>query len=142
MTNATIQNQIKRRLSGEKIEFCFLNDCAIANNATSANTPEALVVRDANGSFSAGTVAATNFTGNGSGLTNIAAASITGALDNDLAAAARRAATSATTTPRANPAAWYWFEGNFEGYERNKVERLGLEAARPHRVTYRKLTRG
>jgi len=41
-----------------------------------------------------------------------------------------------------NPAAWYWFEGNFEGYERNKVERLGLEAARPHRVTYRKLTRG
>jgi ATP-binding cassette ChvD family protein len=41
----------------------------------------------------------------------------------------------------ANPAAWYWFEGNFEGYERNKVERLGLEAARPHRVTYRKLTR-
>jgi ATP-binding cassette ChvD family protein len=40
-----------------------------------------------------------------------------------------------------NPAAWYWFEGNFEGYERNKVERLGLEAARPHRVTYRKLTR-
>ncbi|HEX5401584.1 MAG TPA: energy-dependent translational throttle protein EttA [Pseudonocardiaceae bacterium] len=41
-----------------------------------------------------------------------------------------------------NPAAWYWFEGNFEGYERNKIERLGLEAARPHRVTYRKLTRG
>jgi ATP-binding cassette ChvD family protein len=41
----------------------------------------------------------------------------------------------------ANPAAWYWFEGNFEGYERNKIERLGLEAARPHRVTYRKLTR-
>ncbi|MDT5347544.1 MAG: hypothetical protein QOH91_831 [Mycobacterium sp.] len=41
-----------------------------------------------------------------------------------------------------DPAAWYWFEGNFEGYERNKVERLGLEAARPHRVTYRKLTRG
>jgi ATP-binding cassette ChvD family protein len=40
-----------------------------------------------------------------------------------------------------NPAAWYWFEGNFEGYERNKIERLGLEAARPHRVTYRKLTR-
>jgi ATP-binding cassette ChvD family protein len=40
-----------------------------------------------------------------------------------------------------NPAAWFWFEGNFEGYERNKVERLGLEAARPHRVTYRKLTR-
>jgi ATP-binding cassette ChvD family protein len=40
-----------------------------------------------------------------------------------------------------NPSAWYWFEGNFEGYERNKIERLGLEAARPHRVTYRKLTR-
>jgi ATP-binding cassette ChvD family protein len=41
-----------------------------------------------------------------------------------------------------NPAAWFWFEGNFEGYEKNKVERLGDEAARPHRVTYRKLTRG
>ncbi len=41
----------------------------------------------------------------------------------------------------ANPAAWYWFEGNFAGYEQNKVERLGDEAARPHRVTYRKLTR-
>ncbi|MFP5347115.1 MAG: energy-dependent translational throttle protein EttA, partial [Actinomycetes bacterium] len=40
-----------------------------------------------------------------------------------------------------NPAAWYWFEGNFEAYEANKVERLGAEAARPHRVTYRKLTR-
>ncbi|MFC6092086.1 energy-dependent translational throttle protein EttA [Saccharothrix lopnurensis] len=40
-----------------------------------------------------------------------------------------------------NPAQWYWFEGNFEGYEKNKVERLGAEAARPHRVTYRKLTR-
>nr|WP_297422079.1 energy-dependent translational throttle protein EttA [uncultured Actinotalea sp.] len=40
-----------------------------------------------------------------------------------------------------NPAAWYWFEGNFEAYEQNKVERLGVEAARPHRVTYRKLTR-
>jgi ATP-binding cassette ChvD family protein len=37
---------------------------------------------------------------------------------------------------------WFWFEGNFESYERNKVERLGAEAARPHRVTYRKLTRG
>ncbi len=36
---------------------------------------------------------------------------------------------------------WYWFEGNFESYEKNKVERLGAEAARPHRVTYRKLTR-
>jgi ATP-binding cassette ChvD family protein len=41
-----------------------------------------------------------------------------------------------------NPAAWFWFEGNFEGYEKNKIERLGQEAARPHRVTYRKLTRG
>ena len=40
-----------------------------------------------------------------------------------------------------NPAAWYWFEGNFASYEDNKVERLGIEAARPHRVTYRKLTR-
>ncbi|WP_163376816.1 energy-dependent translational throttle protein EttA [Dietzia sp. Alg238-R159] len=36
---------------------------------------------------------------------------------------------------------WYWFEGNFEGYEKNKVERLGPDAARPHRVTHRKLTR-
>jgi ATP-binding cassette ChvD family protein len=41
----------------------------------------------------------------------------------------------------ANPAQWFWFEGNFEGYEKNKIERLGEEAARPHRVTYRKLTR-
>jgi len=41
-----------------------------------------------------------------------------------------------------NPANWYWFEGNFESYEANKVERLGADAARPHRVTYRKLTRG
>ena len=40
-----------------------------------------------------------------------------------------------------NPAKWYWFEGNFEAYEKNKIERLGEEAARPHRVTYRKLTR-
>ena len=39
-------------------------------------------------------------------------------------------------------ASWTWFEGNFESYEKNKVERLGAEAARPHRVTYRKLTRG
>jgi len=39
-------------------------------------------------------------------------------------------------------ASWFWFEGNFEGYEKNKVERLGAEAARPHRVTYRRLTRG
>jgi ATP-binding cassette ChvD family protein len=41
----------------------------------------------------------------------------------------------------ANPANWYWFEGNFEAYEQNKVERLGPEAAAPHRSTYRKLTR-
>ncbi len=41
-----------------------------------------------------------------------------------------------------NPGAWYWFEGNFESYEANKVERLGADAARPHRVTYRKLARG
>ncbi|MDE9366294.1 energy-dependent translational throttle protein EttA [Luteipulveratus sp. YIM 133132] len=40
-----------------------------------------------------------------------------------------------------NPASWYWFEGNFEAYEENKVERLGPEAARPHRVTHRRLTR-
>src|ERR1700723_1062894 len=37
---------------------------------------------------------------------------------------------------------WFWFEGNFEAYEKNKIDRLGAEAARPHRVTYRKLTRG
>ncbi|GAC54085.1 energy-dependent translational throttle protein EttA [Gordonia amicalis] len=36
---------------------------------------------------------------------------------------------------------WFWFEGNFEAYEANKVERLGADAARPHRVTHRKLTR-
>ncbi|NMW44301.1 energy-dependent translational throttle protein EttA [Mobiluncus curtisii] len=41
-----------------------------------------------------------------------------------------------------NPAKWFWFEGNFEGYEANKIQRLGPEAARPHRVVYRKLTRG
>jgi ATP-binding cassette ChvD family protein len=40
-----------------------------------------------------------------------------------------------------NPANWYWFEGNFAAYEENKVSRLGADAARPHRVTYRKLTR-
>ncbi|HEY2947013.1 MAG TPA: energy-dependent translational throttle protein EttA [Micromonosporaceae bacterium] len=40
-----------------------------------------------------------------------------------------------------NPARWFWFEGNFDAYEKNKVDRLGAEAARPHRVTYRKLTR-
>ncbi len=40
-----------------------------------------------------------------------------------------------------NPAKWFWFEGNFESYERNKVQRMGEEAARPHRVTHRRLTR-
>jgi ATP-binding cassette ChvD family protein len=40
-----------------------------------------------------------------------------------------------------DPANWYWFEGNFASYEENKVSRLGADAARPHRVTYRKLTR-
>ena len=40
-----------------------------------------------------------------------------------------------------NPASWYWFEGNFASYEENKVQRLGADAARPHRVTYRKLRR-
>ncbi|MFI9027555.1 energy-dependent translational throttle protein EttA [Streptomyces sp. NPDC053560] len=37
---------------------------------------------------------------------------------------------------------WFWFEGNFESYEKNKIERLGPDAARPHRATYKKLTRG
>ena len=37
---------------------------------------------------------------------------------------------------------WFWFEGNFASYEKHKVERLGADAARPHRATYRKLTRG
>jgi ATP-binding cassette ChvD family protein len=40
-----------------------------------------------------------------------------------------------------DPARWFWFEGNYADYEKNKVERLGQEAARPHRVTYRKLVR-
>ena len=40
-----------------------------------------------------------------------------------------------------DPGRWYWFEGNFDSYEQNKIERLGIDAARPHRVTYRKLTR-
>jgi ATP-binding cassette ChvD family protein len=39
-------------------------------------------------------------------------------------------------------ASWFWFEGNFADYEANKIERLGPEAARPHRVTYRRLVRG
>ncbi|CAB4573869.1 MAG: energy-dependent translational throttle protein EttA [Actinobacteria bacterium] len=38
-------------------------------------------------------------------------------------------------------AKWFWFEGNFESYEANKIDRLGAEASRPHRMTYRKLTR-
>jgi ATP-binding cassette ChvD family protein len=40
-----------------------------------------------------------------------------------------------------NPGNWFWFEGNFESYEKNKIERLGADAARPHAVTHRKLTR-
>ena len=40
-----------------------------------------------------------------------------------------------------DPDEWYWFEGNFEAYEENKIERLGADAANPHRSTYRKLTR-
>jgi ATP-binding cassette ChvD family protein len=40
-----------------------------------------------------------------------------------------------------NPSNWYWFEGNFDSYEENKIERLGAEAAKPHRSTYRRLTR-
>jgi ATP-binding cassette ChvD family protein len=41
----------------------------------------------------------------------------------------------------ADPGSWYWFEGNFDSYEENKVSRLGADAAAPHRSTYRKLTR-
>ncbi|MCS3842668.1 MULTISPECIES: energy-dependent translational throttle protein EttA [unclassified Microbacterium] len=40
-----------------------------------------------------------------------------------------------------NPAQWHWFEGNFDAYEKNKIERLGPDAANPHRSTHRKLTR-
>jgi ATP-binding cassette ChvD family protein len=40
-----------------------------------------------------------------------------------------------------DPARWFWFEGNYADYEANKVDRLGADAARPHRVTHRKLTR-
>jgi ATP-binding cassette ChvD family protein len=40
-----------------------------------------------------------------------------------------------------DPANWYWFEGNFEAYEENKIERLGPDAAKPNRSAYRKLTR-
>ncbi len=39
-------------------------------------------------------------------------------------------------------AVWFWFEGNFADYEENKVARLGVDAARPHRTAHRKLTRG
>ncbi len=40
-----------------------------------------------------------------------------------------------------DPSRWFWFEGNYADYEANKVDRLGVEAARPHRVTHRRLTR-
>ena len=40
-----------------------------------------------------------------------------------------------------DPGRWFWFEGNFAGYEANKIDRLGVDAARPHRVTHRRLTR-
>jgi ATP-binding cassette ChvD family protein len=40
-----------------------------------------------------------------------------------------------------DPDNWFWFEGNYDAYEKNKIDRLGADAARPHRVTYRKLTR-
>ncbi len=40
-----------------------------------------------------------------------------------------------------DPGRWFWFEGNYEAYEESKVSRLGIEAARPHRVTHRRLTR-
>ena len=40
-----------------------------------------------------------------------------------------------------NPDQWYWFEGNFDSYEENKIARLGADAAKPHRSTYRRLTR-
>ncbi|WP_337368445.1 energy-dependent translational throttle protein EttA [Senegalimassilia faecalis] len=39
-----------------------------------------------------------------------------------------------------NPGNWFWFEGNFESYQKNRIERLGEEAAKPHRL-HRKLTR-
>ena len=40
-----------------------------------------------------------------------------------------------------DPAQWFWFEGNFADYEANKIARLGIEAARPHAMTHRRLTR-
>ena len=39
-----------------------------------------------------------------------------------------------------NPGNWFWFEGNFDSYQKNRIERLGEEAAKPHRI-HRKLTR-
>ena len=39
-----------------------------------------------------------------------------------------------------NPGNWFWYEGNFDSYQKNRVERLGEEAAKPHRI-HRKLTR-
>ena len=39
------------------------------------------------------------------------------------------------------PAQWFSFEGNYAGYEQNKIARLGFEASRPHRVVHRRLTR-
>ncbi|MEA5117696.1 MAG: energy-dependent translational throttle protein EttA [Propionicimonas sp.] len=41
----------------------------------------------------------------------------------------------------ADESRWYWFEGNYADYEENKINRLGVEAARPHRTTHRRLTR-
>lgn len=41
----------------------------------------------------------------------------------------------------ASPPQWYWFEGNYAGYEQHKVVRAGPEAARPYRLTHRRLTR-
>jgi ATPase subunit of ABC transporter with duplicated ATPase domains len=41
----------------------------------------------------------------------------------------------------ADDAVWFWFEGNYADYEQNKVARLGVEAARPHRTAHRRLTR-
>ena len=41
----------------------------------------------------------------------------------------------------ADPGNWFWFEGNFQAYQDNKIERLGEEASKPHRL-HRKLTRG
>jgi ATPase subunit of ABC transporter with duplicated ATPase domains len=40
-----------------------------------------------------------------------------------------------------DPPRWFWFEGNFDAYESNKLDRLGVEAIRPRRAAHRKLTR-